>query len=82
MKKLAVILALAIVFPFAMTNRAVAEPKREHHPEIHKAIASLEAAKHYMEHADHDFHGHRAEALRATEDAIRQLRLAVESDKR
>jgi len=84
MKRMTAILALAAAFalPVTMISRAQAEPRREHHPEIHKAIAALEAAKHYMERADHDFHGHRVEALRATDEAIHQLRLAVESDKR
>lgn len=90
MKKLTAILTLAValVLPAALTSRAAAQPpppkgeRHEHHPEIHKAIAALEAAKHYMEHADHDFHGHRKEAMEATERAIQQLRLAVESDRR
>ena len=87
MKRLTTILALTLAFalPITLSTQAQAEPKperHEHHPEIHKAIASLEAAKHYMEHADHDFHGHRKEALEATERAIHQLRLAIESDKR
>jgi len=90
MKRLTAILALAtmLALPVALTNHAAAQPpppkgeRHEHHPEIHKAIAALEAAKHYMEHADHDFHGHRREAVEATERAIQQLRLAIESDRR
>ena len=94
MKRLTSILALAAVLmlPVTLTSRAAAQPPppppgkppghAEHHPEIHKAIAALENAKHYMEHADHDFHGHRTEALRATEVAIQQLRAALESDRR
>ena len=90
MKRLTSILAIAVALalPSALPHQAAAQPPppkppgHEHHPEIHKAIASLEAAKHYMEHADHDFHGHRKEALEATERAIHQLRLAIESDKR
>jgi transcription elongation GreA/GreB family factor len=56
--------------------------EREHHPEIHEAIAALEKAKRHMEHADHDFRGHRREALEACNRAIHQLRLALESDRR
>jgi hypothetical protein len=56
---------------------AQAEP----HPKIHEAIDALEAAKNDMQHAAHDFGGHRVEALRACDEAIRQLRLALQYDK-
>ena len=91
MKRLTSILAIAVAlaFPNALINQAAAQPPpppkppgHEHHPDIHKAIAALEAAKHYMEHADHDFSGHRVEALKATDVAIQQLRLAIQSDRR
>jgi hypothetical protein len=55
---------------------------RERHPEIRKAITSLERAKYALQHADHDFGGHRADALAATDKAIEQLRLALQYDKR
>jgi hypothetical protein len=34
-----------------------------------------------MEHAAHDFGGHRADALRATDDAIRQLEICLRYDR-
>ena len=40
-------------------------------------IEALRDAREYMEHAPHDFGGHKAEAIRATDDAIRQLNLAL-----
>ena len=55
--------------------------RRERHPEIRKAIASLERAKYALQHASHDFGGHRADALAATDRAIEQLRLALQYDK-
>ena len=55
---------------------------RERHPEIRKAITALEHAKYALQHADHDFGGHRADALVATDRAIEQLRLALQYDKR
>jgi hypothetical protein len=33
-----------------------------------------------MEHAAHDFGGHRADALRATDEAIHQLELCLKYD--
>ena len=58
-------------------NASAAEP----HPQIREAIASLRRAKEHMEHAAHDFGGHRVEALRATEEAIRQLETCLKYDK-
>jgi len=55
--------------------------RRERHPEIRKAIAALERAKTDMQHASHDFGGHRADALAACDRAIEQLKLALQFDK-
>ena len=55
---------------------------KEHHPALHRAIAELEAAKKHLEHADHDFGGHRKQALIDCEKAIAQLKLALQFDKK
>ncbi len=60
----------------AQGRRAVAEEKAEH-PRIAKAIRELEDAIAYMEAAPHDFGGHKAEAIRASRDAVVQLRKAL-----
>jgi hypothetical protein len=56
--------------------------KNERHPEIRHAIKSLEKARDYMQHAAHDFGGHREAALRACDDAIAQLKQALQYDKK
>jgi hypothetical protein len=61
---------------------AATRARREPHPEIRKAIAALERAKRDLQHASHDFGGHRADALAACDKAIEQLRLALQYDKR
>ncbi len=53
----------------------------EPHPEIREAIAALRRAKEHMEHAAHDFGGHRVEAIRATDVAIHQLEDCLKYDK-
>jgi len=53
----------------------------EPHPQIREALAALRHAKEHMEHAAHDFGGHRVEALKATEEAIRQLEICLKYDK-
>jgi len=55
---------------------AAANPA-EPHPEIRDAIASLRHAQEHLRHAAHDFGGHREEALRATDEAIRQLEICL-----
>ena len=66
----------------AVPARAAARERREPHPEIRKAITALERAKSDMQHASHDFGGHRVAAIQACDRAIEQLRLALQYDKR
>ena len=51
---------------------------RAHHPAIARAIRALELAKEEMQAAEHDYGGHRAEALAACDNAIAQLKLALQ----
>ena len=55
-----------------------AQNEREMHPRIAKAIAELKDAVAYMNAAPHDFGGHKAEAIRASNEAITQLNLALQ----
>ena len=68
--------ALALVAGVAGAQAA------ERHPAIRNAINALQKAKADLQHADHDFGGHRAEAIEAIDRAITQLRLALQSDRR
>jgi hypothetical protein len=54
-----------------------AQNERAMHPRIAAAIASLRDARAYMVAAPHDFGGHKAEAIRASDEAIKQLNLAL-----
>lgn len=54
-----------------------AQNERAMHPRIAAAITALRDARSYMVAAPHDFGGHKAEAIRACDDAIRQLNLAL-----
>jgi outer membrane murein-binding lipoprotein Lpp len=53
----------------------------EKHPHIRTAIRELAAAKNELEHAAHDFGGHRAAAVRAVSEAQVQLQEALRYDK-
>ena len=67
----------------AATPQPAAAPAAlpEPHPEIREAIASLRRAKEHLEHAAHDFGGHRVEAIRALDESLRQLQDCLKYDK-
>ena len=56
--------------------------KKEGHPELRKAIASLEQARKDLNRAANDFGGHKAEAIKSIDDALKHLRLAEAYDKK
>jgi hypothetical protein len=76
MKRFVSGLLLGIVLT-ASIAKLTAQNERALHPRIAKAIAALRDAKAYLQEAPHDFGGHRAEAVRATDEAIKQLNLAL-----
>ena len=89
----ALILSLiAIPCAFAQTAVQAPAPKaamgmekgehKERHPEIHKAIRKLKAAKEDLEKAAHDYSGHRVKAIQAIDQALAELEQALASDKR
>ena len=59
------------------TPRMANTVPQEHYPRMRAAIGELRAAREEMERAGHDFCGHKVEAMRATDAAIRQMELAV-----
>ena len=71
--------AAAVPAPAPAPEPAKATPAD--HPEIHDALNSLRHAREHLEHAAHDFGGHRVEALRATDEAIRQLEICLKFDR-
>jgi len=60
---------------------AVPAAQREGHPEIREAIASLRRAKDHLEHAAHDFGGHRVEAIKSIDESLKQLQDCLKYDK-
>ncbi|HZF12620.1 MAG TPA: hypothetical protein VFE33_27840 [Thermoanaerobaculia bacterium] len=83
MKRRVATIAMAVLLltlPF-ITPASAAGPgmkgERAMHPRIAKAIHSLQDAVEYMQKAPHDFGGHKADAIAASEKAIEQLKLAL-----
>jgi len=65
----------------AAAAAAPSAPAAERYPEIEDAIASLRNAREHLNHARHDFGGHRVDAIRAINDAIHQLQVCMEYDR-
>jgi hypothetical protein len=53
---------------------AVAAPMPPH-PHITEGLEAMHAAKHHLEMADHDFHGHRAKAIEHLDQAIHEAEI-------
>jgi len=52
------------------------------HPRIARAIVELHETKWYLEHAAHDFGGHRVEAIKSIDESIKQLKEALKFDEK
>jgi hypothetical protein len=52
--------------------------KYKHHPHIHHAVHELKESRTQLKEAKHDFGGHREQALKDVDRAIKQLELALE----
>jgi len=75
-------LTTAAMGGFTLVAGLSAAEAAERHPKIRQAIRALEQAKDDLQHADHDFGGHRVEAIKECDEAIRQLKLALQYDKK
>jgi len=53
---------------------------RERHPQIRAALTALRDARSHLQETAHDFGGHKAEAIRATDEAIHQLEICLRYD--
>jgi len=53
----------------------------ERHPAINAAIDALSKARFDLQHAGHDFGGHRVKAIEATDAALEQLKICLKYDK-
>src|ERR1035441_6100873 len=58
-------------FPAAPAATATPEP----HPHITEALEAMRNAKHHLETAAHDFHGHRVKAIEHLDQAIHEAEI-------
>lgn len=81
MRTIAVALATGLLLAPVGTTFANAQTVRSEavaHPRIAQAIRDIEDAVAYMEAAPNNFGGHKAAAINASREAVRQLRAALE----
>ncbi|MGD0513558.1 MAG: hypothetical protein ABSA29_09675 [Terriglobales bacterium] len=53
-------------------------PAYGNHPQIEDALRALKAAREHLQQAAHDFGGHRVDAIKAIDEADRQLRICMQ----
>ena len=53
-------------------------PAAGRHPQIEEALRALGNAKAHLQHASHDFGGHRVDAIRAIDEAAHQLNICLQ----
>lgn len=71
-------LALMVLGVAGTARLANTAPPPGLHPHIRAAVAELQEAREELRTAAHDFCGHRKEAIEKTNQALRQLQLAME----
>jgi hypothetical protein len=69
--------AAAVVAPVAPGAAAVVP---EEHPHIHEALEAMRAAKHHLEEAARDYHGHRVKAIEHLDQAIHEAEICEHED--
>ena len=56
----------------------LAQNEKAMHPRLARAVEALRDARAYLQEAPHDIGGHKADAIRATDEAIKQLNFALQ----
>jgi hypothetical protein len=73
------LLMIAVPHPTAAQDR---DDRREPHPVIKEAMGKIENAKNdLVNYADRDFKGHRAKAVVNLNQALEELKMALEADR-
>jgi hypothetical protein len=62
----------------AAAPAAAASPAMPPHPEIAAALEAMHAARHHLDDAAHDFHGHRVKAIEHLDAAIHEADICMQ----
>jgi hypothetical protein len=78
------IVGAALTLPavsFAQTPHGLHRQRENNFPGMHDAIHQLESTREYLKrNTAHDFHGHKTNAINHINEAIKELRLGIQSD--
>jgi len=69
--------AVPVPVAAAAAAPAAAAAMPERHPHIDEALEAMRSAKHHLETAEHDFHGHRVKAIEHLDRAIREAEICM-----
>jgi len=64
--------------PAAAAPAPAAAPAMPPHPEIGAALEAMHNARHHLDDAAHDFHGHRVEAIKHLDAAIHEAEICMQ----
>lgn len=71
---------VTLILALSLPVTAPAAPPAELHPELRDAITALRRANQRLQRVGGDFGGHKADTLKATNEAIVQLQLCLPYD--
>ena len=74
--------SLGLLMTLAAGPAVADKDDKEKHPHIRAAIEELREARKDLKEGDHDFEGHRKEAIEAVDVAIKQLEICLKVDKK
>ena len=77
MRKVSKLFALTVILGLLSVPLTAVASYDEDQPHMQAALEALQQAKHHLEEAKHDKGGHRAAALKATQDAIRHVEMGM-----
>jgi hypothetical protein len=83
LKALGGILLAGVLAAPMIVSASPQREREEHHPVIRESMEKIEGARHdLVAYADRDFGGHRAKAVGHLDQALRELHMAMDFDKR
>jgi hypothetical protein len=70
--------AAAAPVPAVAAPAPAAAPAMPPHPEIGAALEAMHNARHHLDDAAHDYHGHRVEAIKHLDAAIHEAEICMQ----
>lgn len=78
MKNIGLLILVITITVLLTLTFSTAAPVPPPHARVHDAIESMRHAREHMEHADGEFHGHRAKAIEHLDAAIHEAEICMQ----